>query len=153
MAKVRKFWNLPRDQKWLVLGALPVVAIARLLLWVLPFRFIRGRIMNQAAPGKSSPVDAAPEEIARAVARASSVIPCATCLTQAVALQWLLQRRGIGVSVRLGAARDEQGAFKAHAWVEYAGRVLIGGNTTEFDHFVPLRAMGSPAGTGGVAVH
>ncbi len=74
MAKLRKFWNLPWDEKWLVLWALPVVATVRLLLWVLPFRFIRGRI-SQASPGTVPPIDTALEKIAWAVTRASSVIP------------------------------------------------------------------------------
>lgn len=38
-------------------------------------------------------------------------------------LCWLLQKRGIGVEMRIGA-RKVEGRFEAHAWVEFEGAVL-----------------------------
>ena len=49
------------------------------------------------------------------------------CLTQALALQWLLRRRGEKVQVHIGVRKNEDGVFAAHAWLEKEGRVLIGG--------------------------
>lgn len=44
-----------------------------------------------------------------------------TCLRQALAVQWLLRRRGLDGALRLGARKMPDGAFEAHAWVELAG--------------------------------
>ena len=47
----------------------------------------------------------------------------ATCLIQALLTWWLLARRGIQTDLLIGVNNQE--AFKAHAWVEYQGDVLI----------------------------
>ena len=49
------------------------------------------------------------------------------CLTQALALRWLLQRCGEVVQVHIGVRKNDEGEFAAHAWLEKEGRVLIGG--------------------------
>lgn len=46
-----------------------------------------------------------------------------SCLERSMALCWLLHRQGIAGVLCLGVRR-EAGRFEAHAWVEYAGRVL-----------------------------
>ena len=60
------------------------------------------------------------------------------CLSQSLALTWMLRRRGIDPALRLGV-RLTGPAFDAHAWVEYDGRVL---NDTQDVHtrFTPLTA-------------
>ena len=58
----------------------------------------------------------------RRVARHGLVRP--PCLTRALALHRLLERRGIrGSTVRIGVRRDH-GVFAAHAWVDLGGAVL-----------------------------
>jgi hypothetical protein len=47
----------------------------------------------------------------------------ANCLDQSLALWWLLGRRGIASSVRIGT-RKTGGKFEAHAWVECDGVAL-----------------------------
>ena len=49
------------------------------------------------------------------------------CLTQSLALLWLLRRRGDDVHVQIGVRKNDVGEFAAHAWLEKEGRVLIGG--------------------------
>src|SRR5437762_13155535 len=116
MHRLRKFSRLGGAERRLVLRALAIVVIVRTALWVLPFRWLRDWIVKRAAEEPSS--DDAREQIDRiawAVASASKVVPGATCLTQALATQWLLSRRGIGSTLRLGVGRNETGAFGAHA--------------------------------------
>ena len=62
-----------------------------------------------------------------------------TCLRQALALQDMLGRRGLGTQLRLGV-RKEAGDLLAHAWLEYQGqRVDVEGYVEErFNAFVPL---------------
>jgi Transglutaminase-like superfamily len=62
-------------------------------------------------------------DLVAAIDRASRYVPGGTCLPRAIALTWMLRRRGIAAIVRLGA-RSQSGAFKAHAWVEYNGAAL-----------------------------
>jgi len=45
------------------------------------------------------------------------------CLERSLVLCWLLERRGIGARLRIGA-RKQEGRFEAHAWVEVDGTVL-----------------------------
>ncbi len=46
-----------------------------------------------------------------------------TCLTRSVTLWWLLGRRGIESTVRIGV-RAVDGLLEAHAWVERGGQVV-----------------------------
>ena len=58
------------------------------------------------------------------------------CLSQSLALVWLLRREGLTPTLRLGV-RLQDAKFDAHAWVEDEGRVL---NDTPDVHtrFAPL---------------
>ncbi len=49
----------------------------------------------------------------------------ATCLEKAIVLSWLLGRRGLATTLRIGVARRE-GTLAAHAWLEHAGQVILG---------------------------
>jgi hypothetical protein len=66
------------------------------------------------------------ESMAWAVAAAGRHVPSATCLTQALALQAMLARRGHPARVEIGVLKDP--AFRAHAWVVAGDRVLLGGS-------------------------
>ena len=60
--------------------------------------------------------------MARVVAIAAGRGPVrATCLRRSILLWWLLRRDGIETVLRVGVNRED-GAFNAHAWVEYLGR-------------------------------
>jgi hypothetical protein len=50
----------------------------------------------------------------------------ASCLCLALAVWWLLARRGVETTLRIGVRKDQTG-FSAHAWVERDGVVLTGG--------------------------
>ena len=65
-----------------------------------------------------------PEELANALVSGSRFVPGSTCLVQALAGQWLLQGEGYAPQLRIGVSKAE--GFEAHAWVELAGKVLIG---------------------------
>ncbi len=46
------------------------------------------------------------------------------CLARSLALQWMLERRGIeGSRIRIGVRKDGEG-LAAHAWVEYGDMIL-----------------------------
>ena len=54
----------------------------------------------------------------------------ATCLRQALLLQWWLRRDGLDAKLKLGT-RLQEGQFDAHAWVELDGKAL---GQTEMNH-------------------
>jgi hypothetical protein len=64
-----------------------------------------------------------------------------TCLTDALVLVRLLRGEGIDAVLKVGVAHGE-GALRAHAWVEYRGRVLLGG--LEDETYAPLLAAVQP---------
>ena len=60
-----------------------------------------------------------------------------TCLRRALALQWVLARRGIETKLRFGVRREE--GLEAHAWLEYRDQP-IGQADGASQHFTPLTA-------------
>jgi len=124
MRSLRRFARLPRADKSLLLRALLVVSVTRLGLWLLPIGALR-RIALRT--GKKTRVAPHLTRLVWAVTVVSRYVPVATCLTQALALHWLLMLSGHASRVYLGARKDREGKFEAHAWVECEGRVVIGG--------------------------
>lgn len=78
-----------------------------------------------------------------AVAR--RVLPEKPCLTQALVARTLLRRAGVDTELRIGAARDAEAGFRAHAWLEHDGDIVMGRTRAdEYVPFAPARA-GTPA--------
>ena len=118
----------PRDWRVvaLALGALPVLraglAIAGYQRLHATLRRWPGRVAARAWTVDAAAMRA--QTVARAVGTAAVRGPVrATCLPRALLTWWLLRREGIASCLRIGVAR-EGGVFKAHAWVEHAGRPL-----------------------------
>ena len=126
---LRLLW---RD-KGLALEALCFVLTARCFLVLVPFRktvAFTARVADfypAQWPGDPSRMT----RLSHLVGRVSRYVPGATCLTQALALKWMLARRRIHSHLRIGVAKDADGAFKAHAWLEtMSQKVLIGGQSS-----------------------
>ena len=63
----------------------------------------------------------------------------AVCLPQAVAMQWMLRRRGIGSRLLFGARRKAEGTeLEFHAWLTVAGKCVIGGREREIETYSAL---------------
>jgi hypothetical protein len=114
-------------------AALGRVCFVRLGLWLLPFRVVKERVEKiTAASANSSSGPPTTQDlqvvlrVASSVRRASRYVPAATCLTQALATQLLLARRGQVSRLRIGVSKGQGGELKAHAWVESQGRIVIG---------------------------
>jgi len=157
----------------LSLEAWPLLACARWALWREPFPAFHAawsrKTQDEGSAATSTPDAPATSandfpdetgepdakarreawECAHAISRAARWVPRASCLTQALALQRLLARRGLESSLFLGvdravtpseAPRPRAKGFEAHAWVEWRGRVLIGG---DISRWTPL-PLGAP---------
>ncbi len=93
----------------------------------------KGALVDHAAP--EPPAEQLPdalraelqlaEELGLDVLRAARMNPFRPlCLARSLALADLLERHGLrGARIRVGVASGDEG-FKAHAWVEYRGRVV-----------------------------
>lgn len=117
-----KFARLrPRD--WFDLVAAQIALLrAQLLVWTRR----RGALVRPLhGPGPSDAAGETARSVALAVSRAAHYgLFRPRCLVRAVALQRMLQARGVsGSSLRVGVRR-ENGSLLAHAWVEYGGTVL-----------------------------
>ena len=137
MRLFRMFFGFSRvDQLRLVRAAFLILFI-RLGLQLMPFRTLRrllskmGRVRQDALP----PDEVSIRQVVWAVSAAGRRMPWAsTCLTRALAAQVMLGRLGEPTALSIGVAKDEQDKFKAHAWLESRGEVVIGGeeSLTEF---------------------
>ena len=137
---MRKFLRLSTHDKALALEALGWVASARLLL-LLSFRraVALTAFLDARWPAETEDDPAAQIiRLSRLVQRVSRAVPGATCLTQALALKWMLTRRRIACRLRIGVRHDPGGAFAAHAWLEMRSHEVILGGTQSPEHYRAL---------------
>jgi hypothetical protein len=128
MSALRKLSALSSADRRVLASSTLLLAAVRLLLWVLPSRVILSAARSLVAvPERASAGRPRLDRIVWAIGAASERIPHASCLTQAIAAQILLRRHGYGSRLCLGVAPDGRGGFRAHAWVERDGSILIGG--------------------------
>ena len=103
------------------------LCLARGLVTLVPLRLWRGQL--GLAGDASAPLLDRAVRLARHVERAAARLPFPSkCLPQAMALSWMLRRRGIAHTLIFAVRPPEmRGAADAlHAWVEVAGKRLIG---------------------------
>lgn len=128
LSRGRKILGCLATDRGLLVSALCLVSAIRLGLWVLPVRMV-GRVLGWVVsrkPGVARDPSLA-DRVARAVTRAGRVVPGATCLTQALATQVLLERHGLPTRLHIGVVRAGGQAVRGHAWVETQGVIVIGG--------------------------
>ncbi len=129
MERLRKLWRLPGAERWLLVRAAVSLAGVRFALWLLRFRALLEPARVGRRRGRHSR-----ERVAWAVGVASRYVPGATCLVQALAAQRLLAQEGYAAELRVGVSKGA--GFRAHAWVESEGVVVIGWEESE--QFTPL---------------
>lgn len=142
MKRLYKSLCSPSKDRRLLVKSVLLLGMVRLGLWLLPFQTVRRLLtrMRRAIAELQEGDQASIDEVVWAVTAASRYTPAATCLTQALATQVLLSRRGHQASLCIGVARSEQGQFQAHAWVECQGRIVIGG-IKALSRFAPLLSL------------
>lgn len=128
MRKLAKFLRLSTAERFLLLRTVILVAAIRVGLWVLPFRVVQ-RFTFRARKIKKTPYSV--EQFIWAVRATSRFAPRATCLTQAMAAQFLLLRAGYNPKIKIGVAKNDKKSFEAHAWLLLGDQVLIGGAEVE----------------------
>ncbi len=134
---IRRFLQLPVQDRALLISAGLLVLSIRAALWVLPYRVVR-QFLNRS---RGISVEACTcSRIAWAISAVSRYIPGATCLTQALAGEVLLRKSGHQPTLHIGVAKLNSRALEAHAWIEVQGKIVLGDVGTE--RFTPMRAAG-----------
>ncbi|HEV2674715.1 MAG TPA: lasso peptide biosynthesis B2 protein [Aliidongia sp.] len=111
------------------------LAAARLGTLVLPFRWVAA---FSATPTRRAPLP--PEQRVAPIRRIAGVVTVAArhtffraaCLQQALAVQYMLRRRGVETVLNFGVSHDVGGALAAHAWVTDGDAIVIGGPVGRF---------------------
>jgi hypothetical protein len=122
-----------------VLRAAAWIALVRLALWTRPFARVQELVAVAASDPPGAPA-VAPGRLAWAVESAAAAIPKASCLTQALAAQIMLERSGAHPELKIGVASDRE-TFEAHAWLELDGRPLVGAH--DLDRYAELGPGGA----------
>ena len=144
-----KFSQLTWEERWMLLQAfvfLPLIAAGlhcmnfqRLSSILVRFSPMSGEVCSDAAMQQAA---ATAHLVQVAVSRTPFKV---TCLVRSTALWFLLRRQGIGSEIRIGVSQQE-GRFKAHAWVESNGIVLNDRNDIH-NQFAAFEQMILPDGT------
>ena len=129
MRLLRKVFRLLPHERELYVRAFLLVVGIRLILWLLPFSVCRRLLVGGRPPFgfAASDPQLSPAAIAAAVNRVARLVPGATCLPRALAVQALLRRSGHAAHLRIGIARADAAGIEAHAWIEYGDSIVIGG--------------------------
>lgn len=142
MIRLRKFLHLSSVEQRLLVEAALLLGVTRLGLWLLPFQTLQrllARLTRTTARPQNVECDSK-QSVVWAVETAGRYIPpVTTCLTQALAVQVLLLRRGYPALLHIGTTREDGGRFLAHAWVESEGNVVIGGH--DLERYTPLATL------------
>ena len=148
---VRAFVRAPVAAKAMALEAALFLLLARLLVVYVPMRHWRRWLVTAEGPApaggppaipkdrrppvhtRRAPQQRLPRRVARIVRRVARHVPFpAVCLPQAMALQWMLRRRGVASRLFFGARRKAQDSgLDFHAWLTVGGECVIGGGEVE----------------------
>lgn len=147
MGLIRSIMRRPLADTALVAHALVAHGAVALLLRAAGLRRVSAWLAR--AP-RSRSVGASPrieDRVVWAVRTATHLMPAGrTCLTEALTAQYLVRRRGGDAELRLGVSRTA--TLRSHAWLETAGRIIIGGdNAHSYTPLGPFSLRRSPSGS------
>jgi hypothetical protein len=137
-----RFFHRSRAERRLLLRALFLLAITRVGLWILPYRKVDqwSRSAALRSPHTRGITSFDIDGICRAISSAAKFVPGASCLTQALVGQILLGQAGHAVEMQIGVIRKDGSPLQAHAWLEIAGRVVLG-DLPHLSGMQPLRPV------------
>lgn len=113
---------------------LTVVGAVRLALTFSSYSRVRGVVTRLDARRDAGIGDL--RRIAWGVAAAARLVPGASCLTQALAGQYLLARQGSASKISIGIEKGTGSELKAHAWLMSGNHIVLGGSLNGFAHLV-----------------
>lgn len=143
---LRRFWQLSRQRRMLLIAAFVKLMVAIYLVRAKPFREIAERL-GERAYETSEELSAFETALARDVEWAIAAIcrrlpKTPTCLMQAIAAKFLLDEHKVPTTLYIGVAPGptDQRGINAHAWLRCGHRVVTG--KAESQRFQPLAWFG-----------
>lgn len=122
----RRFRALERGDQWLIVEA--IVVIAAVQAGVRTLQFARLQRLLAAVKRRRAGSQCPAARIGWAVDAAARLLPGRTCLSDALAADVMLGRRGYQSTLQFGVKKRTDGAIpvEAHAWVECDGSIVAG---------------------------
>ena len=130
MSRLVNFLRHDWAGRGLLLEALACLCWAKLLLLLVPFRWVApllGKSQTESPPDITPTELDLAEHVSWAVQTAAKHVPLGfVCLPQAMAAKWMLRRRHLASTLYLGVARPDEVKFTAHAWLRAGDKILTG---------------------------
>jgi hypothetical protein len=138
MVCLRRFLGFNWQERCLLLRTVFVVISLRAALGLLTFRQVND-LLSRRAKRRRTLRNIPKARVIWAVRTASALLPGSTCLTQALAARYQLERCGLNTQLHFGVAKKEDGRLLAHAWLQCDGEAVIGGEIAS--RFAPVLAL------------
>ncbi|MEL7133585.1 MAG: lasso peptide biosynthesis B2 protein [Pseudomonadota bacterium] len=135
-----------RSLRWIGIYGLcfAVIVIVRIGLWVTKYQRIRAVLVRPCRPDLQADRIHTVARVVRAVSRSARFFPDASCLTQSIATQAILSWKHIPTTISMGVLKDDQGAFRVHAWVMWNGSVVLAGDEESVRDFSKILDLPTP---------
>ena len=134
MRNLSRLRSLSMREAFFLARCLAVVAAVRLGLTLSSYNRVRNMVLRLEATNDASIGNL--RRVAWGVAAAARLVPGASCLTQALAGQYLLACQGQASKITIGIERDSGPRLKAHAWLMSGDHIVLGGSINGFTHLV-----------------
>ena len=142
MHKLVNFLNMSTSDRLLLIAAFILLNLIRLGLFLFPFSLllkIVEAMSNFFSKARTKQVEI--KQIIHAVHTSNYyVFGNSKCLAKALTTQTLMKIYGYSSKLIIGVAKENEIDLQAHAWVEYHGKVVIGG-LRNLDTFTPLTSI------------
>ena len=140
--KLKKFRALNGADKWMLLHATVWLALARIMLLVMPFPRLAKRLSAKKGASESRPDPELVERIGHAVQTAAGNVPWRSdCFPQGIAAWMILKHHGYTGTIHLGVERSGEEDLIGHAWLTYGDTVITGGE--ELDRYAEIHRLGA----------
>ena len=138
--KWRRFIQLDGADKWLLLRATVWLAIARIMLVVMPIGRLAARLSTENNPTQIESDRDLLKRITYAVAAAANNVPWRSdCFPQAIAARMLLKRFGYASTIHFGVDRVGEDGLDGHAWLTCGETVVTG--AAELDRYTKMHSL------------
>jgi hypothetical protein len=122
-----RWWELTTRERLILLQALALLPVAGILLHFFRYQTLYAKLQRLTPLRAQGPMPIDLDQ-ARRLGQLVNIAAWrglydATCLRRSLLLWWMLRRRGIDSTLRIGV-RMEDGEFMSHAWVEWQDTVL-----------------------------
>jgi hypothetical protein len=135
--KLAKFRALGSADKWMLLHATVWLALARLMLIVVPFRKLAARLSGEHDSANDAPGPELLARVALAVQTAAGNVPWRSdCFPQSIAGWMLLRHHGYRSTIHLGVNRSGGDELLGHAWLTCGDETVTGAD--DLDRFTEM---------------